>query len=139
MKLLLDANVVIHALEVGSPQHRLALRIVKQAPIDGYETHVSELLYLELLSKPGLHDQQVAHLYTTASNNLSVNWPITSAVLLKAAELRRHHASLKTPDAIHLATSLLRKCDYFVTDDKQLLDLILAGLPIISIRQAANL
>lgn len=139
MKLLLDSNVVIQALETESEQHGLAQQVVNQAPLVGHETHVSELLYLEVLSKPGLTDSGVMTLYNTASSNLSFNWPVSRNIILKAAELRRHHSGLKTPDAIHLATAVVHACDYFVSDDKKLLQLKIDGLSLINLRKAASL
>jgi predicted nucleic acid-binding protein len=44
---------------------------------------------------------------------------ITRAVCRVAAQLRAAH-SVKTPDALHLATALLAKCPVFLTNDREL-------------------
>ena len=44
---------------------------------------------------------------------------ITRAVCRVAAHLRAAH-TLKTPDALHLATALLAKCPVFLTNDREL-------------------
>jgi predicted nucleic acid-binding protein len=43
--------------------------------------------------------------------------PISENVLREAARLRASIPGLRTPDAIHAATALLRHCDLFVTND----------------------
>lgn len=42
---------------------------------------------------------------------------VTPPVVQKATELRQAH-SLKLPDAVHLATAILNRCDWFVTFDR---------------------
>lgn len=45
---------------------------------------------------------------------------LTNSVFVKAARLRAIHSSLKTPDALHLATALHYDCDEFWTNDTRL-------------------
>jgi predicted nucleic acid-binding protein len=45
--------------------------------------------------------------------------PVNHAIARNAARLRANY-SLKTPDAIHIATALETKCDLFLTNDFQL-------------------
>jgi len=45
---------------------------------------------------------------------------INSAIFYKAARLRADFSSLKTPDALHLATALDHNCDEFWTNDNRL-------------------
>lgn len=133
MKLALDANVVIYAIEYNSPPHQQAFDLLQNAPIKGYETQVSELTFLEALSRPDLTNTEAREFYETVRRIASVNWPIDTSVLLKAAELRRTHI-VKTPDAIHLATAILHGADYFVTNDNRLIKLKkVSGLKIISL------
>ena len=46
--------------------------------------------------------------------------PMESAVFRNAAQLRADVSSLKTPDALHLATALHHNCDEFWTNDNRL-------------------
>ena len=46
--------------------------------------------------------------------------PIDAEVFRKAAQLRADFNSLKTPDAIHLATAIHYQCDEFWTNDNRL-------------------
>lgn len=45
--------------------------------------------------------------------------PVTSRVAQRAAHLRAQY-NLRTPDAIHVATAIVRKCDAFLTNDIKL-------------------
>ena len=55
--------------------------------------------------------------------------PINESVLREAARLRASIPGLKTPDAIHAATALLRHCDLFLTNDTGFRRVL--GLPFI--------
>jgi len=46
--------------------------------------------------------------------------PIDSAIFRAAARLRADFSSLRTPDALHLATAIHHKCDEFWTNDNRL-------------------
>jgi predicted nucleic acid-binding protein len=66
--------------------------------------------------------------------NLSV-LPIDAAVAEIAADLRAAH-SLRTPDALHLATALHAGADAFVSEDRRLRRI--GKMPILTLRQAAG-
>lgn len=55
---------------------------------------------------------------------------VTREVALEAARLRREYASLRTPDAIQLATAIASGADTFITNDARLAKLSLPGLTI---------
>jgi predicted nucleic acid-binding protein len=82
----------------------------------------SGLMLLETLVQPyrvenaALADRYEALL--TRSRGLHLV-EITRAVCRAAAQLRAAH-SVKTPDALHLATALLAKCPVFLTNDREL-------------------
>ncbi len=46
--------------------------------------------------------------------------PNEREIFQQAAQLRADNKSLKTPDAIHLATSIKNSCDEFWTNDERL-------------------
>jgi predicted nucleic acid-binding protein len=46
--------------------------------------------------------------------------PMESEVFRNAAKLRAYFGSLKTPDALHLATASHHNCDEFWTNDNRL-------------------
>lgn len=55
-------------------------------------------------------------------------FPVSRTVLDATVDLRARHRSLKTPDAIHLASAALAGCDRFLPNDKALQDF--AGLRV---------
>lgn len=61
--------------------------------------------------------------------NLSI-FPIDVQISLEAARLRRENTSLKTPDAIQLATALVHQAGTFITGDSKLKNLHLPNLKI---------
>jgi predicted nucleic acid-binding protein len=79
----------------------------------------SELSLLEVLVKP-LRDgnQALATLYRNILLGTAgmVCMPISRAILESAAQLRANH-KLRTPDAIHAASSMNFGCSLFVTND----------------------
>jgi predicted nucleic acid-binding protein len=131
VKFALDANVLIYAIEPDSSLYDWAVSIFQDAYKKGYELHISELAYLEVLARPALSDKEAREFYEIVRNMATVNWPVDINILLRAAGLRRKYVSLKTPDAIHLATAIERNCDYFVTNDEALLKLKLSGIAVI--------
>lgn len=46
--------------------------------------------------------------------------PISQSLLREAASLRASTANLRTPDAIHVATSFVANCTLFLINDKRL-------------------
>lgn len=82
----------------------------------------SELTLMEVLvgahraNDPALE----ADYQRTLGNPLVRLWRIDRDVLGRAARLRASRPSLRTSDAVHLATAELSGCDVFVTNDKAL-------------------
>jgi predicted nucleic acid-binding protein len=104
--------------------------------VDGGEIHVvtSTVTLLEVLVHPVRHgDEALAHEYNDillTSANISI-FPLTPATAQVAAELRAEH-SLKTPDAIQLATSITHGATAFLTNDRDFGKI--PGLEIIKLR-----
>ncbi len=119
-RVYLDVSTVIYALE-GVP-HYANLKAGMLIPLDNLEFTVvsSRLTLLEALIHPRRNNDQVAEsifrTFLTPSSHKIIE-PISDAVLEKAIDLRAQHPSLKTPDAIHLATGILAHCDLFISGD----------------------
>jgi predicted nucleic acid-binding protein len=117
-KVYLDANTLIYALE-GLVQYS-NLQSGLLGALDAFEFRVvtSQLTLMETTVYPkrrgDITGEEKFRLFLTPSSHVSV-MPITEEVLEKAIELRAIHQSLKTPDAIHLATGILAGCDIFLT------------------------
>lgn len=61
--------------------------------------------------------------------------PISQSILRQAASLRAT-TNLKTPDAIHAATSLSVNCDQFLTNDKGFRNI--PGLPVVILSEVLS-
>lgn len=85
----------------------------------------SELSLAETLVRPmrrgDLHDIQSFETIITSSGWLEVQ-DVSRMVLWSSALLRSRHASLKLPDAIHIATALASGCSHILTADKGIRD-----------------
>ena len=60
---------------------------------------------------------------------------VDSQVVEVASDLRATHG-LRTPDAIHLATTLHRRADAFVTEDRRHFPSDVEGIPVLSLESA---
>jgi predicted nucleic acid-binding protein len=120
-KVYLDANTLIYALE-GLPDFG-NLQSGLLTPLEAKEFSVvtSQLTLLETIVFPKRHGdlvgEQKFRTFLTNSANVTVV-PISETVIEYAADLRAKFPSLKTPDAIHLATGMLAGCALFVTADQ---------------------
>ena len=66
--------------------------------------------------------------------NLFVS-PLSWEVMDKAAEMRRRHFSLRTPDSIQLATAEVTKSPLFLTNDRKLKKLSIKNLTISLVKE----
>jgi len=122
-RVYLDACVFIYALE-GVSEWRGLVQAIFQA-IDGGHcaAMTSELTLVECLIMPlRLGNPTLAEQYKNALQTrpgLAV-LPVNRPVWMEMAALRAASPSLRTPDAIHLASAALNRCDLFLTNDKRL-------------------
>jgi predicted nucleic acid-binding protein len=114
-----DAQVAIYTVD-KHPEYAPVCRPLWNAVRTGSIVAVSsELVILETLVGP-LRDGDTTRaalredLWKQANTRLL---PVSQSVLREAARLRAAQPALKTPDAIHAATSLLHECKLFVTND----------------------
>jgi predicted nucleic acid-binding protein len=68
-------------------------------------------------------DTELVAIYERLFDTLVQPLPVSREVLIFAAQLRAQTPSLKTPDAIHLATATLAKADAFVSGDSGIKEL----------------
>ncbi len=92
----------------------------------------SELTLAEVLVKP-LRDKNVALAQTyqqllQASHAFDII-PITRPIILDAAQRRASDATLKLPDAIHVATAVAHRCRSIITNDARIKALV--GLDVL--------
>jgi predicted nucleic acid-binding protein len=117
-KIYLDSCIAIYLVEehaAYSPRLEALLESLPSA-----EIFVSDLAVMECLVKP-YRDENVLLIekFDRWFHDVVV-LPVTFSVFTDAARLRADHPTLKTPDAIHLATALSQNCDEFWTNDGRL-------------------
>jgi predicted nucleic acid-binding protein len=119
-RIYIDSNPIIYLIE-QYPRFADVLselfRLIDDAQI---LATTSELTLAEVLVKP-LRDQrrdlqQSFEQRLQTSGGLIVT-EIDRPILVRAAEIRAAQASLRLPDAIHLATALETNCEMFLTND----------------------
>jgi predicted nucleic acid-binding protein len=119
----LDACCFIYLVE-GTPSWKATVEARLRAIAGQDETQfvTSDLTRMECRTKP-LREQHVELLQQyerlLSSGELDV-LPLSRGVVDRATELRAKYATLKTPDAIHLAAALVAGADLFITGDSSL-------------------
>ena len=124
----LDANVFIELWEnVGTEAHRILWRMLILGMERDWRFVSSELSLAEVLVDPiakakisqdwSVVDRYRFQIYD--KKPLQKVSPVTRKVLDMAANVRSENATIKLPDAIHLATALLENCSIFVTNDQR--------------------
>jgi predicted nucleic acid-binding protein len=120
--LYLDASILIYSVE-RHPQFAPPLDSLWTAIAAGtIRATTSELTILETLVLPfRATDKSLVGAYEKAFAESGIELlPVSRSVLRRAAELRAAKRSLRTPDAIHLATAESQKCSGFLTNDRRL-------------------
>ena len=81
---------------------------------------VSDLTMMECLVMPIRNNNQLLiDKFTGWFEQVNV-FSLSKQIFHHAAKLRADHSSLKTPDALHLATAIHHNCDEFWTNDNRL-------------------
>lgn len=120
--LFLDTAPLIYFIEKNLRYHHIVKPVISQ--IDDLETKglTSTISLLEVLVHPLRNGNiRLANKYKAIllfSSGLAT-YEISHAISEQAALLRGKHG-WKTPDAIQVATALLHKADYFLTNDPAL-------------------
>lgn len=123
-RIYLDTNLFIYAVENIAPFASQASALFDAAD-QGEIVLVASLLTLaETLVMPFRAQDDVLaatyrELFTWPPPGLHIA-PLSAQILEHAAQLRATTASLRLPDAIHLATARLEGCDLVVTNDRSL-------------------
>jgi predicted nucleic acid-binding protein len=131
----LDACAIIETREKPTDVGRALATLIVDCFGSEHTIITSELSLLEVLVDPirGLvdreppeedgaarefHEWYVENL--SSRESLIQTLPITRDVLRQAALVRARKASIRTPDAIHLATARLQSTTHFVTNDDRM-------------------
>jgi predicted nucleic acid-binding protein len=140
LRIALDSNVFIYALsrhpEWSGPAFQLLASIER-----GKATGVASVLCLmEVIVQPqsiSVEQGDNAQLFMEGLHGIDY-FSVDAEVAIRASRLRAGFGpKLRTPDALHLSTALVEQADIFVTNDRDLLGLGVAGLKIVSLSDAA--
>ena len=132
----LDTAVFIYYIEESARFLPVIAPIFEQVAAGRREVATSSLTLLEVLVVPyRAGNLALAERYETSlarSRGLHLV-DVGRAELRTAAQLRARHPSLRTPDALQLATALSAGCRSFVTNDRDLPPV--PGLRILQLRE----
>jgi predicted nucleic acid-binding protein len=119
----LDTNPLIYLTE-GNPAFKASIeKLFTEFEKAQAQFVTSELALTEVLVHPlRNHDAALVAIYERLFDTLVQPLPVSREVLIYAAQLRADTPSLRTPDAIHLATATLAKADAFVSGDAGIKD-----------------
>jgi predicted nucleic acid-binding protein len=143
VQIYLDTNVFIEMFETRSRASHLMWDLFGRAHTLGITFISSELTLAEILVKPlaeahkTKNFQQVNdyHQHIADKNGFQTIVPVSRTILNTAANIRALTKGVKLPDAIHLATAVMQKCDFFLSNDRPLADRVLKATPPFPIRQ----
>jgi predicted nucleic acid-binding protein len=129
----LDTNVLIALFEGTGASHDSLWKLVSRAVGDTPALfHTSALSFTELLTKPYRDRNHVLarqYLLLARSEDWLSVWPVNPGVIELTAVIRARFR-LKLPDAVHVATAVATSCQYFVTFDLGITDLMGLAHPI---------
>ncbi len=130
----LDSCVAIYLVEEIEPYASFIRRLTRNTA--GPNFIISSLTKMECLVMPMRNaDKAIQDKFVEWFTKLET-LTVTDADFLAAARLRAANASLKTPDALHLAVAARRNCDQFWTNDDRLSKL--SPMPSININNTVN-
>jgi predicted nucleic acid-binding protein len=118
-RVYIDSSILIYTVEVDLKFWKI-LEVLWRKFAEGEISLISsELIITEVLVKPlKSQNQQSIDSYNKLLFDSGIELiPITRSLLIAATNLRAKH-NLKTPDAIHAATSIENNCNRFLTNDK---------------------
>ncbi len=126
----IDTSILIYTIEEIQPYYDILLPLWEASASGNIEIISSELIILETLTGPiKTGNTQLINDYEEMLFNSDVTLiPITQAILTESARLRAKF-NIKTPDAIHGASSISSASTLFLTNDYEFRKL--SGLPVI--------
>ena len=117
-RVYVDAQILIYTVERFPKYFDVVLPLWQASRDSQLEVVTSELSILEVMTGPiKTGNQHLIEAYEGLVMGTEIRLiPIDTQVLMDAARLRAE-TSLRTPDAIHVATAILAGCETLVTND----------------------
>lgn len=122
-KIALDTNIFICALNLKDSRQEAALSILEEIKKKQLNASVSVLVLEEFFIR--IHKQnrekEISSLLDFITiGELLVILDVNKEIALLAAKLRAEYPSLRSPDALHLASAISAGANVFITTDKRL-------------------
>jgi predicted nucleic acid-binding protein len=114
----IDAGVVIGFLDAADAHHANATMSLTQAVDAGDRLAMAASAFAECLVGPARRGEQAIQVVRDAFDRLPIEIiDLSPLVAIEAARLRSRHRSLRLPDALVIATSVLASANRLVTTD----------------------
>jgi len=117
----LDTNVFVYALNAFPPFVEPLAELLRGVDDGSVRAATSQLTLMESLVLPfrnrDAHQEDRCRMILRPRSGLQL-LPVSLGILETAARLRAESPSLRTPDAIHLATALQAGCEALLTNDQ---------------------
>lgn len=115
----LDTNPIIYLTEGNAAFKASITNLFAEFERAEARLITSELTLTEALVLPLRQgDVELVAVYERLFDELIEALPVSREVLIMAARLRADTSTLRTPDAIHLATAMLANADAFLSSDQ---------------------
>lgn len=119
----LDTNVFISAFNRSGGSGRKAVELLDEIKLISPRVYISVLVFQEFLVKVFKDrlekDIAIYEDFITAGGSF-ISVDIDREIARKAAQIRAEYSSIRTPDAIHLATAMCAGVKIFYTFEKRL-------------------
>ncbi|HEY8600503.1 MAG TPA: type II toxin-antitoxin system VapC family toxin [Thermomicrobiales bacterium] len=116
----IDTALFIYLVEKNPRYIIHAREIFRRIDAGQLRAYTLVITLTEVLTHPkrsGNHQLEQGYLETLSDNQNLLLLDVTAASAASAADLRARH-TLRTPDAIQIATALAAGCDVFLTNDR---------------------
>lgn len=137
--LALDSMLFIYLFEKDPRFFSLVSPLFKKIESGKIKAVTSIITFLEVLSAPKLEEEpEKLNVFTQFFqktpnlNIIKVDWEIANS----AAQLRRQHEYLRTPDSLQIAAALSAGSQVLITNDQKLLKYSTLRLPIVPLTKS---
>jgi predicted nucleic acid-binding protein len=114
----LDAGVIIGFLDAADAHHTNATASLTQALDNGDQLAMAASAFAECLVGPARRSEQAIQTARDTFARLPIEIvDLGPLIAIEAARLRSRHRSLRLPDALVIATSIIAAADQLVTTD----------------------
>jgi predicted nucleic acid-binding protein len=116
-RVALDADVVIAFLDAGDDQHERAVELLRPRLQAAAEIVVGASVYAEVMVRPlarGVGEKVDEFIDAIGATVVAIHRDLAR----RAASLRARHPSLRMPDALSLATSLMTGAELLTFDQR---------------------